>query len=659
MEPTTCAHMNCGCGWSDRRAATDEAQALGPAERKRIRSALAARAGSLRPAAAGGSAPPVSDAPAPADTVLVNGRIATLNPRQPFVSALAIRGGRIIASGSDAEIIGPNRGAGTRVVDLGGRTAVPGLNDSHSHFIRGGLTYSNEVRWDGVTSLAEGLRMVREQAQRTPPPHWVQVIGGWSYAQFAEKRLPTLKEINAATGDVPAMVMHLYDRAWLNRAAMRVLGWGRDTPDPVAGRIERDRHGNPTGLLMATTSLAALVGVWLRVPRLPPEDQILSTRHFMRECNRLGMTSVIDAGGGGQNYPENYRGVAELARRNELTLRVAYTLFAQTPGIEIEDYRRWAAAVRLNEGDDWLRMIGAGEYLVWQATDVTNFAKEFAGQPAGMEKLLAEVVRYVAELGWPFHLHASYDSSCRRILDALEEVHREVPIDRLRWSLEHCEGISAGSLERVAAMGGSIGIQNRLSLDGEQYLARQGAVAAADAPPIGRMRSLGIPLACGTDGNRATSHNPWIAIHWMLTGETVGGVRLNGDANLVGRTEALRLFTHAGAWMSYEENVKGTLEPGRLADLAVLSADYFSIPDEAVKSLESVLTMVGGKIVHAAGPFSHLSPPPLQVSADWLPTNHFDGYRKGGCTVQLAPIHPRQALVTPRWPGFECACSFG
>ncbi|MCZ7564681.1 MAG: amidohydrolase family protein [Burkholderiales bacterium] len=234
-----------------------------------------------------------------------------------------------------------------------------------------------------------------------------------------------------------------------------------------------------------------------------------------------------------------------------------------------------------------------------------------------------------------------------------------MPIDRLRWSLEHCEGISAESLERVAAMGGSIGIQNRLSLDGEQYLARQGAAAAADAPPIGRMRSMGIPLAGGTDGNRATSHNPWIAIHWMLTGETVGGLRLNGDANLLDRTEALRLFAHAGARMSYEDNVKGTLEPGRLADLAVLTADYFSIADEAVKSLESLLTIVGGKIVYAAGPFSYLSPPLLPVSADWLPSHHFDGYRKGGPAVQRAPIHPNQALFMPRWPGFECACAFG
>lgn len=656
MKPR-CAHLSCGCDLDFLRGESVGGGAVAAGRRERIRATLAASAGFAALSELGGAAQPASGSGGPADTVLINGRIATLNGRRPFVSALAIRGEKIIAGGSDAEVA-PFRGADTRTIDLGGRTVVPGLNDAHSHFIRGGLTYSNEVRWDGVPSLADALRMVREQARRTPAPHWVQVIGGWSTSQFAEKRFPTLEEINAATGEVPAMIMHLYDRAWLNRAAMRVLGWNKDTPNPFAGTIERDRNGNPTGLLMATTSLAALVGVWLQVPRLSPEDQILSTRHFMRECNRLGMTSVIDAGGGGQNYPENYQSVAELARRDQLTMRVAYTLFAQSPGKEIEDYRRWAREVKLNQGDDWFRMIGAGEYLVWQATDVTNFAKDFAGQPSGMEALLTEVVKYVAELRWPFHLHASYDSSCQRILGVLERVHREVPIDTLRWSLEHCEGISAASLERVAAMGGSIGIQNRLSLDGEQYLARQGAAAAADSPPIGRMRSMDIPFACGTDGNRATSHNPWIAIHWMLTGETVGGLRLNTDRNLVDRTEALRLFTHAGAWMSYEENTKGTLEPGRLADLAVLSADYFNIADAAVKSIESVLTMAGGKIVYAARPFSSLSPPPLPVTADWLPTGFYAGYHRQNSGVQRVSVQQRQPLFVPGWPGLECSCAF-
>jgi predicted amidohydrolase YtcJ len=211
----------------------------------------------------------------PADVLVVNGRIATLDAKQPNAEAIAIRGERIVAVGSE-QAISSFRGPNTRVIDAGKRIVIPGLIDGHTHFIRGGLTYTNEVRWDGVPSLAEGMRRVREQAQRTPPPHWVQVIGGWTWAQFAEKRYPTLEEINAATGATPCMIMHLYDRAWLNRAAIRVLGWEKEVPKLFGGYVERDAGGNTTGLVMSTTSLASLVSVWLRVPRLSPDEQITS-----------------------------------------------------------------------------------------------------------------------------------------------------------------------------------------------------------------------------------------------------------------------------------------------------------------------------------------------------------------------------------------------
>src|SRR5438132_1805391 len=296
-----CTHSSCGL--AAKRHAVDFGR------RDFLIDALAATAGLT---GLGGCAAPVMQASNPADTSLINGRIATLAPRAPAASALAIRDGNIAAVGSAGEIEAL-RGPGTQVIDAGGRTVIPGLNDGHTHFIRGGLTYTNEVRWDGVPSLAEALRRVREQAQRTPAPHWVQVIGGWTWAQFAERRYPTLEEINAATGDTPCMIMHLYDRAWLNRAAIRVLGWEREVPKLFGGFVERDAGGNPTGLVMSTTSLASLVAVWLRVPRLSPEEQVTSTRHFMREHNRLGVTSLIDAGGGGQNYPENYAAIAKLA----------------------------------------------------------------------------------------------------------------------------------------------------------------------------------------------------------------------------------------------------------------------------------------------------------------------------------------------------------
>src|SRR5262245_5232913 len=594
----------------------------------------------------------------PADVLITNARVSTLDPKRPRAEAIAIKGERIIAVGSAAELEA-YRNMNTRVIDAGGRTVIPGLNDAHTHFIRGGLTYTNEVRWDGVPSLAEGMRRVREQARRTPPPHWVQVIGGWTWAQFAEKRYPTLEEINAATGDTPCMIMHLYDRAWLNRAAIRALGWNKETPNMFGGAIDRDASGNPTGLVMSTTSLASLVSVWLRIPRLSPEDQILSTRHFMREHNRLGVTSVIDAGGGGQNYPDNYAAIAKLAADGEMTLRIGYTLFAQAPGKELDNYTAWSKLVKYGQGNDYYRMIGTGEYILYQAGDVANFAKDYPVPPPGvMEKNFSAVVKFIVGQGWPFRQHTSFDATASRVLDVLEQVNKEAPLKGLRWGLDHCETLQPRTLERLAALGGSIDIQNRMSLDGEAFLKKYGAQAAADAPPIARIREMGIPLACGTDGNRATSYNPWIGLHWLVTGRTLGGTKLQGDRNLLDRTEALRLYTSGGAWVSGEEGKKGTLEPGKFADLAVLSADYFSVPVEQIKDLESVLTVVGGKVVYAAGPFARLSPPLPPVQQDWLPVLEYGRYYKRSVAEaqNLARAMSQPGLVADGRAWEACAC---
>jgi predicted amidohydrolase YtcJ len=593
-----------------------------------------------------------------ADVIITNGRIATLTPKAPAASAIAIRGGEIAAVGTAAEV-DKLRGPATQVIDAGGRTVVPGLNDGHTHFIRGGLTYTNEVRWDGVPSLAEGMRRVREQARVTPPPHWVQVIGGWTWAQFAEQRYPTLDEINAATGDTPCMVMHLYDRAWLNRAAVRALGWNKETPNMFGGAIERDASGNPTGLVTSTTSLASLVSVWLRIPRLSPEDQILSTRHFMREHNRLGVTSVIDAGGGGQNYPDNYAAIAKLAADGQMTLRIGYTLFAQAPGKELDNYTAWAKLVKYGQGNDYYRMIGTGEYILYQAGDVANFAKDYPVPPPGvMEKNFSAVVKFIVGQGWPFRQHTSFDATASRVLDVLEQVNSEVPLKNLRWGLDHCETLQPKTLERLAALGGSIDIQNRMSLDGEAFLKKYGAAAAADAPPIARIRELGIPLACGTDANRASSYNPWIGLHWLVTGKTLGGAKLQGDRNLLDRTEALRLYTSGSAWISGEESKKGTLEVGKFADLAVLSADYFSVPVEQIKDIESVLTVVGGKVVYGAGPFSRLSPPLPPVQQDWLPVRQYgEYYRRTAAEAQnLARALSQPGRVADGSAWEACGC---
>src|SRR6202140_3931923 len=276
----------------------------------------------------------------PAGLILHNGKIATQDGRRSLAEAVAIRDGRFLAVGSDREVM-RLRGERTKLIDLNKRTVIPGLNDSHLHLIRGGLNYNLELRWDGVPSLADGLRMLRDQARRTPTGQWVRVVGGWSEFQFAERRMPTLEELNAAAPDTPVFVLHLYCRALLNRAALRAVGYTKDSLNPPGGEIVRDGAGNPTGVLIARPNAMILYATLAKGPQLPPDYQLNSSRHFMRELNRFGITSVIDAGGGFQNYPEDYQIVDQLHQRGELTVRIAYNLFTQKPKGEVADFERW------------------------------------------------------------------------------------------------------------------------------------------------------------------------------------------------------------------------------------------------------------------------------------------------------------------------------
>jgi predicted amidohydrolase YtcJ len=597
-------------------------RAAQPSRRRFLASAAAAPAAYAAARVLGPA--PAAAQPRLADTLLVNAKVVTLNPAQPEAEAIAIAGDRILAVGPRRDLEA-HRGPGTRVVDAGGRTVIPGLIDAHSHFLRGGNSYAQELRWDGVPSLADALRLLRDQAGRVGPPNWVQVVGGWTPIQFAERRFPTMEEIEAATGEVPAFVQHLYERTFINRAGRRLLNITRDTPDPPNVRIERDAGGEPTGVFFAVRGIAGLVALWGRLPRMTPEQQVTSTRMFMAEHSRLGITSVIDPGGAGQFYPRDYQAIASMAAEGLLTVRISYSLFAQSVGREIEDFRAWTGMVRQGEGNEFLRMLGGGEYLTWSAVDGPPAAEPLELPPV-MESQLEEVLRHILAQNWPFRMHVTHDLPASRILNVLERVHREVPLTNLRWAFDHCEGISARSLERVAAMGGAVCIQNRMTLSGDAYHQRFGAAMSGDAPPIQRIRALGIRMPAGTDANRVISHNVWVGLHWLVTGKTASGAALLADRNRLSRLDALRAYTEEAAWLSREEEVKGRLAPGMFADLAVLSEDYLTVPEERIPQLHSVLTFLGGRVVHGEGAFASLAPPPVRIAPDWMPGNHNPGF---------------------------------
>lgn len=594
------------------------------------------------------------------DVIFVNGKITTLDKKHPEVSAIALGNGKVVAIGSDREVravAGPK----TEVIDLNGRRVIPGLNDSHLHLIRGGLNYNMELRWDGVRSLADALAMLKVQAARTPAPQWVRVVGGWSEFQFKERRMPTLAEINAAAPNTPVFILHLYDRAMLNAAALRAAGITKESPDPAGGRIERDAKGNPTGMLIAEPNAMILYSTLAKGPKLPIEDQVNSTRHFMRELNRLGVTSCIDAGGGFQNYPDDYQVIERLHKAGQMTVRIAYNLFTQKPGGELADFQKWTGMVKPYSGDGYFRHNGAGEMLVFSAADFEDFLQPRPDMPEKMEKELEGVVRHLVEQRWPFRLHATYDETIDRALDVFEAVNGHTAFSGLRWFFDHAETVTDRNLERIKKLGGGIAVQHRMAFQGEYFVDRYGKEAAKNSPPLRRMLDMGVPVGGGTDATRVASYNPFVSLYWLATGKTVGGLSLYGNRNILGREEALRLWTTGSAYKSSEEDVKGSLSPGMYADLAVLSNDFMSIPDEAIKDIVSVLTVVGGKIVYAANEYSAHDAPLPPASPDWAPVGYFGGYQGAGATHDVAAcqahgcsqhVHGHDGKLS-RWLGLD------
>ncbi len=559
-----------------------------------------------------------------ADLILYNGKIYSHVPENKGATAVAIKDGKFIAVGTDSDIMTFST-ASTQIIDLKQKRVVPGINDSHIHLIRGGLNYNLELRWDGVPSLADAMRMLKQQVDITPSPQWVRVVGGWSEFQFAERRMPTLQEINEIAPDTPVFILHLYDRALLNAAALRAVGYTKDTPAPPGSHIERDSKGNPTGMLIATPNALILYSTLAKGPKLSYEHQINSTRHYMKELNRFGITSVIDAGGGFQNFPDDYKVVNELNEKKQLTVRIAYNLFTQRPKQEFEDFSDWIDNVKLYQGDDMYRHNGAGEMLAFSAADFEDFLQPRPDLSENMEGELEKVVRLLVENRWPFRLHATYNESITRFLNVFEKINQEIPFNGLPWIFDHAETIDEHNIERVKKLGGGIAIQSRMAYQGEYFTDRYGALAAESTPPIKKMLEMEVPVGAGSDATRVSSYNPWVGMYWLTACKTVGGLQLYHDTRL-DRQTALELYTRGSAWFSQEQAKKGDIKTGMLAALAVLDRDYVTVSEEEVKNIEAELTVVDGKIVYAKGDFSSYTPPAIPILPDWSPTNSYNGY---------------------------------
>jgi predicted amidohydrolase YtcJ len=561
-----------------------------------------------------------------ADLILHRGLFTTLDRSNPTATTVAITGGVFSAVGRDHDVM-QDKGPSTTVVDLKARRVLPGLIDNHLHIIRGGLNFNMELRWDGIRSLADGMAMLKRQVAITPPPQWVRIVGGFTAHQFDEKRLPTIEELNAVAPDTPVFLLHLYDRAILNAAALRVVGYTKDTPEPPGGEIVRDASGNPTGLLLAKPNAGILYATLAKGPKLPFDYQLNSTRHFMRELNRLGLTGAIDAGGGFQNYPEDYEVIRKLSEAGQLTVRIAYNLFTQKPKGEKTDFLNWTKTSKYKQGDDYFRHNGAGEMLVFSAADFEDFRQPRPDMPAEMVTELEAVVRILAENRWPWRLHATYDETISRALDVFERVNQDIPFEGLNWFFDHGETISTESIDRIAALGGGIALQHRMAYQGEYFVERYGRGAAEATPPIARILQSGVRTSAGTDATRVASYNPWVSLAWLVSGKTVAGMQIYPRRNCLDRETALRMWTENVTWFSDEEGKKGRIQVGQFADLIVPDRDYFACSEDEIADTMSDLTIVGGKVVYGAGDFAVLdqnSPPPAMP--DWSPVRSFGGY---------------------------------
>ncbi|RYJ38247.1 Amidohydrolase 3 [Flavobacterium anhuiense] len=570
-----------------------------------------------------------------ATLIVHNAIIHTLDNKNTVVEAMAVADGKILKTGKSREIL-KLKDKKTTIIDAKGRTIIPGIFDSHMHIIRGGRFYNTELRWDGVRSLKRALAMLKEQAQRTPKGQWVRVVGGWNAYQFEEKRLPTLAEINDATGEVPTFILHLYGHAYLNKAGLEALKIDSNTPNPNAGLIEKDPNGNPTGLLVAEPNAFILYSTLAKLPELTQEEKFNSTKQFMTEMNRLGVTAIMDAGGGFQNFPDDYGVTNGLCKDSDLTVRMPYYLFAQKAGTELNDYTKWMQTVEIGEGCDddhhsdkvEYHVQGAGENLVMSAGDFENFDKPRPELSPAMEGQLKEVLSLLVKNRWPFRIHATYNESITRFLNVIEDINKETPLNGLLWFFDHAETVSTENLKRIKALNGGIAIQHRMAYQGESFIKRYGKTAASNTVPLKKMFELGIKVGMGTDGTRVASYNPWVGLYWLTTGKTLGGLKYMNDENIVDRNTALKLFTYGSAQLINIEKDRGMLASGKLADFAILSDDYFSTSEEKILNIESKLTVVNGKVVYADNDFRTFANEKPKAIPDWSPVNYFGGYQK-------------------------------
>lgn len=531
--------------------------------------ALAVLAGCAGPAGHGGAP----------DMILVNGKVLTVDPSFSVVQAVAVREERIMATGSSAQIA-RLAGSGTKVIDLKGRTVIPGLIDNHTHAIRAAQYWAREARIDGVTSRKRALEIIAAKARALKPGEWVLVLGGWTEDQFTDKKGGfTRAELDAAAPVNPVFAQVLFVRGYVNTLALQAAGLDGESP-------ERTRVLPPP----------AIQKVRAAIPLMAPDAWRASLLAMMSDFNRAGLTSVIDVGGNGFTQA-HYEPVAELDRSAALTLRFYYMRYmhaakpAEVDGV-IDEIR----TLKPRSGSDYFRLLGIGENVFDPTTD--NTYRPFRPDADAFAQW-QRIAAVAAAQGLQVHQHMTHDSTVSAFLDRIEAIGRTTNIAPLRWTLAHLDGASPATLRRMHQLGVGTAVHSRPSIQG-QMIAKRWGDEARDMPPLRTIRDSGMVMGLGSDATIVAPYSPFVTLGWAVTGRMLDGTIVNTQT--LSRAEALIAHTRSNAWLMFEENRLGSLETGKLADLLVLDRDYLTVPDDQIKDIKPVMTIVGGRIAYQAKP---------------------------------------------------------
>jgi predicted amidohydrolase YtcJ len=527
-----------------------------------------------------------------ADTILVNGKIVTVDDRFTVAQALAVKDRRIVAVGRTGDIR-KLAGPATRVIELDGRTVIPGLIDNHSHWIR--AAEIDELRFDGITSRRQALKMVTDRVRAAKPGEWVAVLGGWSEEQFTdEPRGFSLAELDKIAPNNPVVLQAVYQHSYLNTAALKAAKIDESTPDPANGRIEKDASGKVTGVVRGAGGVAFVAG---RIPKFAGEEWLGSARKLVHELNSMGVTAWLDAGGRGMS-PAHYVPYRTLAERGELDIRVFYTAIRQpTTPEQMDKAIATIPDIKPFQGNDYFDLVGYGESgyapLTTQLLRPTSNTK-----PEDLAQL-RRLAQALAERGIYFNTHVEMTEAIEAFLGVYEELSKTRPIKGLRWSFSHLDQITDAQLQRMKNLGMTAQIHSRPLIQGV-LMHRVHGDKAWDMPPFRRIQDSGIHWGLGSDATAVTTSNPFYTLSLAVTGKMIGGHHVNRQT--ITREEALIAHTRSNAFFLFQEGNLGSLQKGKLADLLVLDRDYLKVPEDQIKDIKPVITMVGGKVVFEAKP---------------------------------------------------------